>query len=762
MVVGSVISLLCSVSVATEDAGTLFERRVAPLLEQRCASCHNPDKREGSLDVTSRDSLFKGGDSGAVVVSGKADESILLDMVTGAKPEMPKNAKPLTENEIADLRQWINDGAVWSDGVQVSAELWSLRRIARPELPAVRDADWVKTPIDAFIAKRLEANGLRPAPRADRLTLIRRATFDLHGLPPTPKEIDDFLADQSKNAFAKVIDRLLESPRYGERWGRHWLDLANYADSHGFELDYPRPHAWHYRDYVIQAFNDDTPYDQFLLEQLAGDVLKPDDPKSIIATGFLSAGSWDYSGYITAIQGTAAARNTRLFDLDDMLTTVMTTSVGLTVGCARCHDHKFDPISQRDYYSLQAVFAGVRRGDRPFKGKVTDEEARKMAEIRLAIHKKRIGVAEIDALAPEARTAETPSNRAKLCEEIESLETEYAKFPKVELTYAAVPETPPTTHVLHRGDTESPKEQVSPAALSAVRGLPAALTDADTSEGQRRLALARWLTDPANPLTARVMANRLWHYHFGRGIVGTLGDFGFNGERPSHPELLDWLAREFQQRKWSVKEMHRLIMLSNTYQQSTQHNEKAAALDADNRLLWRTNRRRLTAEDVHDSILAVSGNLDLTMGGPAYMPFRYRFRKSPIYDYHDTADRPDRERRSVYSFIVRSTPNPFMDVLDFPVPSSCTPARNSTTTALQSLSLLNDPFVLRQSEAFAERLAADRKGDVPQQVRAAYRLAYGRLPTENEMTQSLRFIENRGLFQFCRAIFNTNEFLYVD
>lgn len=744
------------------DSASHFERRIAPILTERCAACHNSDKHEGGLDVTSRDSLLKGGDSGPALVPGSLDESWLLDMVSGDEPMMPKDSKPLSDEELAELRKWIEAGADWPAGVKVRAELWSLRPVKRPEVPKVRDSASVTSPIDAFIVQRLEEEELSPAPQADRITLIRRATFDLHGLPPTPKEIDDFLADTSSDAFAKVIDRLLKSPRYGERWGRHWLDLASYADSHGFELDYTRPNAWHYRDYVIQAFNDDTPYDKFLQEQIAGDVLRPDDPNAVIATGFLAAGPWDYSGYITAIQETAASRMTRSMDLDNMLTTVTTTSVGLTVGCARCHDHKFDPIPQKDYYSLQAVFAGVRRGDRISRGRATEEQARRMEQIQLDIHKKRIGVAEIDALAPASRTEETAANRTKLCDEIAALEAEYSKLPSVDLTYAVISESPPEMHVLLRGDTESPGDPVAPAALSAVRGLPAGLTDADAPEGERRVALARWLTDPANPLTARVMVNRLWHYHFGRGIVGTPGDFGFNGERPSHPELLDWLATEFQSRNWSMKDMHRLIMLSSTYRQASQHNADAAALDAGNRLLWRMNRRRLSAEEVHDSILAVSGQLDLTMGGPPYKPFRYQFRKSPVYDYHDTADRPDRRRRAVYSFIVRSTPNPFMDVLDFPVPSACTPARNATTTALQSLSLLNDPFVIQQSEHFVVRLANAHEDDVRGQVTAAYQLALGREPSAKELKLAEQFVEKRDLFRFCRTIFNTNEFLYVD
>lgn len=415
-----------SAAARADDVTPLFERRVAPILSERCAACHNAKKRSGGLDVTSRDALLKGGDSGPAIVPGKSDEGWLLDMVSGDEPEMPKNAKPLAGEQLADIRKWIEAGAEWPPGVQVTAALWSLQPVARPVVPSVKHADRVATPIDAFILSRLEEEGLNPAPCADQITLIRRATFDLHGLPPTPEEIDAFVADTSPGAYAHLIDRLLNSPRYGERWGRHWLDLASYADSHGFELDYPRPNAWRYRDYVIQAFNDDKPYDKFLREQLAGDVMAPDDPSAVIATGFLAAGPWDYSGFVTAIQGTAASRGTRLQDLDNMLTTVMTTSVGLTVGCAKCHDHKFDPIPQKDYYSLQAVFAGVRRGDRISRGRATEEQARRMEQIRLDIHKKRIRLAEIDALAPEARTEETAKTRAILCNQIAALDPKQA------------------------------------------------------------------------------------------------------------------------------------------------------------------------------------------------------------------------------------------------------------------------------------------------------------------------------------------------
>ncbi|MGE0760532.1 MAG: PSD1 and planctomycete cytochrome C domain-containing protein [Pirellulaceae bacterium] len=747
---------------AAEEPASFFEHRIAPILESRCVSCHSAENEKGGLNITSRESLLNGGDSGPSVVPGEVDESWFLDMVSGDEPEMPKDSKPLTAEQIGDLRKWIKGGAEWPKNAKVRAQLWSLRPVVRTEVPEVQNQQWVRNPIDAFILRRLETEGLAPAPAADKLTLIRRATFDLHGLPPTPQQIDEFLADNSEDAFANLVNRLLESPRYGERWGRHWLDLASYADSHGFELDYPRPNAWRYRDYVIESFNEDTPYDEFLLEQLAGDVIAPDDPSAAVATGFLGAGPWDYSGFITAIQGTAVARGTRHRDLDNMMTTVMTATTGLTVGCAQCHDHKFDPISQKDYYSLKAVFAGVRRGDRITRGDATQEQARQMEQIRLAIHKKRIGVGEITARLPEDRTEEMEESLAKLRQEIAELEAEYAKFPEVELTYGVIPDAPPATHILARGNTEAPLDEVAPAALSAVKNIPAGLTNADAPEGARRLALAKWLTDPENPLTARVAVNRLWQRHFGRGIVGTPGDFGFNGEQPSHPELLDWLAREFQRRDWSIKEMHRLIMLSSSYRQATQHNDQAAAIDADNRLLWRMNRRRLDAEVVRDSVLAVSGQLDLTMSGRADKAFHYEFRKSPVYDYYATSDRPESNRRSVYQFIPRSTPDPFMDVLDFPIPSSCTPVRNSTTTPLQSLSLLNDPFMIDQAEHLAKRLVESHPDEVAAQVTLAYRLAYGRGPSASERKRATQFIATHELFHFCRAIFNTNEFLYVD
>lgn len=757
-----ILLLARSTLLPAEVPDTFFGERIAPVLETRCVACHNGEIAKGGLDLTTRASLLKGGESGAAVVPGKVDDSWLLEMITGDEPQMPKDSKPLTDQQATDLREWITRGAPWPENVQVQAQLWSLHPIVNPEVPAVRNQDWIRNPIDAFIIEQLEEQGLTPAPRADKLTLIRRATFDLHGLPPTPRQIDAFLADMSADAFENLVNRLLDSPRYGERWGRHWLDLASYADSHGFELDYPRPNAWRYRDYVIESFNKDTPYDEFLLQQLAGDVISPNDSAAAVATGFLGAGPWDYSGFITATQGTVAARGTRHRDLDNMLSTVMTTTIGLTVGCAQCHDHKFDPILQKDYYSLKAVFAGVRRGDRITHGEATAEQALKMEQIRLVIHKKRIGVAEITGRPAEKRTDDMAATLLQLRKEIAELEAEYAKFPDVELTYAVIPEEPPATHLLARGNTETPLEVVSPAALSAVTTLPAKLTTVDAPEGERRLALAKWLVDPANPLTARVAVNRIWQRHFGRGIIGTPNDFGFNGERPSHPDLLDWLASELQRRNWSIKEVHRLMMLSSTYQQAILYDKEGSAIDSGNRLLWRMNRRRLDAEVLRDSVLAISGQLDLTMGGPADMAFDYEFRKSPLYDYYSPSEGPESNRRTVYQFISRSTPNPFLDVLDFPIPSACTPIRNSTTTPLQSLSLLNDQFMIEQAERFSRRLVNSHPDNFSAQVILAYRLAYGREPSAREKDRAEQFITKEELFHFCRALFNTNEFLYVD
>jgi hypothetical protein len=574
---------------------------------------------------------------------------------------------------------------------------WSLQPVRRPNAPAVEDRAWVRNPIDAFILARLQQQHLRPAPPADRALFVRRATLDLHGLPPTPEEIDAFVNDARPDAYERLIDRLLASPRYGERWGRHWLDVVRFGESQGFERDKPRDHAWRYRDYVIAALNADKPYDRFVREQIAGDVLNPAGAEGIVATGFLVCGPWDEVGHEQ--QGAVSRRRVREEELEDIIAAVGQSFLGLTLNCARCHAHKFDPIPQRDYYRVKAALEGVRPADRPLPGGGT--------------------------------------------------------------AYAVKPDKPEPTFVLRRGDVEKPDEEVTAGALSAVTALNAdfGLTK-DAPEGERRRKLADWLAGADNPLTARVLVNRLWQYHFGRGLVASPSDFGFNGDRPSHPELLDWLADEFVRRGWSVKHMHRLIMLSATYRQSARPSAEAAAVDADNRLLWRFPPRRLEAEAVRDAMLCVSGQLNPRMGGPSYRPFTMTVFNSTFYNLIDETT-PDMQRRTVYRISVNSAKNPLLDALDCPDPSVKAPRRAVTTTPLQALGLMNNSFVLRQARCFAERVAREAGDDPAARVARAYRLAFGRAPTAAEERRAVDHVRQDGIEGLCWVLLNASEFLYL-
>jgi hypothetical protein len=580
---------------------------------------------------------------------------------------------------------------------------WSFRPLARPSIPSVKDKSWIRTPVDSFILAKLESKGLRPSLAADRAALIRRATYDLHGLPPTPEEIGGFITDSAPDAYEKVIDRLLNSPRYGERWGRHWLDVVHYGDTHGYDKDKRRDHAWPYRDYVIRSLNADKPYARFVKEQIAGDVLYPGDPDGVIATGFIAAGPWDFVGHVELREDTVEKTKTRVLDRDDMVANTMTTFMSLTAHCARCHAHKFDPISQQDYYGLQADFAGVDRGDRP------------------------VG---------------SPP----------------------QLVYGVVSHNPRPVHLLHRGNVESPREVARPGALSAIGAAAHGFSLAHPeNEGSRRQALAEWIADPNNPLTWRSIVNRVWSYHFDRGLVDTPNDFGHKGSLPSHPELLDWLAVEFRDRGQSLKQLHRLILLSNTYRQSSAHDAAATSIDSENRLLWRTNRKRLDAESVRDAVLAVSGTLRLQMGGPGFDLFRFKDDHSPVYDHSaiEKINDPATWRRTVYRFVVRSVPNPFLECLDCADPNINTPVRNTTLTALQALALLNDPFIMKQAECFAERLRKISP-EADRQIEAAYLLALGRLPRSDEKNAMFEYVQKHGLANACRLLFNTNEFVFID
>ena len=579
---------------------------------------------------------------------------------------------------------------------------WAFRECRKPPVPMV-ESSWARNEIDRFILAAQGSKGLAPSPEADRVTLIRRASFTIAGLPPTPEAVDAFVSDRGPRAYERLIDRLLASPRYGERWARHWLDVVHFGETHGYDKDKLRPHAWPYRDYVVRAFNVDRRYTRFVQEQLAGDVMFPGDAEGIVALGFIAAGPWDFVGHvelpITKTDGLIARYN----DRDDMVMAAMSTFQSLTVHCARCHDHKFDPISQREYYRLQAVFAGVDRANRAF-------------------------------------------NQTQL------VYAAAAEF-KAEGNFTPAKGVRPV-HLLARGDVTRPLELVTAGALACVPGVNADFAPTD-NEGARRTALANWITHPANMLTRRSIVNRVWQYHFGRGLVDTPNDFGLMGALPTHPELLDWLAWWFLENGESFKELHRLLLTSATFRQRSAPHPAHAKVDPENRFLWRMNRHRLDAEEIRDAMLAVSGTLDLKMGGPSVRQFHFKDDHSPVYDYtRFDVDSPASFRRSIYRHIVRSVPDPFMDCLDAADPNLLTARRNSTLTALQALATLNNPFVVRQAEHFAERVAGD--------MALAWKLACSRGLSIEEAAKLNQYANEHGVANACRVILNSSEFLFVD
>jgi hypothetical protein len=733
-----------------------FVKDVRPLFAASCYSCHGDKKHKGDLRLDRKTSALGNG----AIVPGKSADSPLIQRVAGLDPDqkMPPKGPGLTADQVGILRAWIDQGAVWPDDADSDrARHWAYQPLKNPLPPAVKHRDWPRTPIDAFVLSGLEAKGLTPSPPADRRTLIRRVTFDLIGLPPTPAEIDAFLADSSPDAYEKVVDRLLASPHYGERWARHWMDVIHFAETHGHDQDVPRDNAWPYRDYLIHSFNDDKPYARFVEEQISGDILYPNDPQAIVATGFLAAGPWDESSLRDIREDTLDRKVGQYLDRDDMVTTVMSTFVSVTVHCARCHNHKFDPISQRDYYGLQAVFAGIDRADRPY------ELDPRVAQTRKRLLKLRVELQPLSLAGPVGLVIPA------------TVGAQLAKLPPVQLVYSGTPDFKPQgsfkpaggcrpVHVLRRGDIKNPVEPAGPGALSCLPGLDKhfRLSHPD-DEGARRVALAKWLNDPNNVLTWRSIVNRVWHYHFGRGIVATPSDFGRMGAAPTHPELLDWLAVHFRDGGGSLKQLHRLIVTSAVYRQSSQHRSDCARADADNHLLWRMNRTRLDAESIRDAVLRVTGKLDPTMGGPSVKQFIQSpgIHRTPKVDYQAfDVDAPSGHRRSVYRFLFRTLPDPFMDTLDCPDSSQFTPVRSSSVTALQALAMLNDRFMVRQSQHFAARLSKV-SADINKQIEMAYLLALGRPPRPEEMTRLAAYAKKHGLANVCRLILNSNEFMFV-
>lgn len=731
-----------------------FETKVRPVLAENCYRCHGEKKQRGELRLDSLAAILEGGGRGPAIVPGQPEKSLLIKAIGHEDKDlkMPEDKK-LPREQIDALTQWVKMGAPWPGATQAAAgpkkgefvisdrdrAHWSLQPVKRPAVPAVKNAGWVKNPIDAFILAGLEAKGLVPNLPASRQELLRRVTYDLTGLPPTPAEVAAFLADAAPDAYPRLVERLLDSPRYGEKWARHWLDLVRYAETNSFERDNPKPNVWRYRDYVIRAFNSDKPYDLFLKEQLAGDELGRSDPDAIIATGYYRLGIWDDEPSDPVLA--------RYDGLDDIVATTGQVMLGLTFDCARCHNHKIDPIAQKDYYRLLAFFHNINH----FRnGGPTDE-----MPIFTSPEVSKVYAAEARAL--EEKRNQTPPAERALC-----------------VTESGP--TAPETFVLMRGNPHVKGDKVEPAFPSVFNlpdpVLPPRKPGARTSG--RRLVLANWIASPANPLTARVMVNRLWQHHFGRGIVRSPNDFGLHGFRPTHPELLDWLASEFVAKGWSMKAMHRLILTSNAYRMSSRGNPQALTADPMNDLFWRFDMRRLSGEEIRDSILAVSGNLNLKMFGPSVYPEipREVLAGQSVPGRGWPVSPPDEQnRRSVYVHVKRSLLLPILESFDLAETDRTTPVRFSTTQPTQALGMLNGDFLNKQARVFADRLRKEAGADAKAQVRLALMLATSRTPTDAEIDRGLRFIDAvrqdgasaaTALDLYCLLVLNLNEFVYLD
>jgi hypothetical protein len=737
---GPVLTWLLAVSLAAAVPGAavgdapaaadvaFFEQRVRPVLAEHCYKCHSEQTRrpKGLLLFDSRDGLRKGGESGPAIVPGKPKQSLLLRALRyeADAPHMPPD-KQLPANVVADLEKWIASGAPDPRDKSQAAEIknpeptarhWAFQPVRRPPLPVVLHASWPLTPVDNFVLAELEKNGLTPSAPADRRTLIRRATFDLTGLPPTPEDVAAFVADARPDAYPRLVERLLASPHYGERWGRHWLDVVRYADTAGETADFPVPDAWRYRNYVIAAFNQDKPYDQFLREQIAGDILAAKLPPGAPAERY--AELMTATGYVAVARrfGYDITKDQHL-TIEDTIDTLGKSVLGLTVACARCHDHKYDPVSKEDYYGLYGIFDSTRY---PFPG---------------------------------CEHTKTPRDMVPL---VRAAAGDRAKPP---LAYAVAEGKPHNSRVHKRGDPATPGAEAARRNLSLFGGQPV-----PKGGGSGRLALAEWWTGPGNPLTARVMVNRIWQHHFGTGLVKTPNDFGTRGVPPSHPELLDWLADEFVRQGWSVKAMHRLILLSATYRQ-------AGHQSADDKWLGHFPRRRLSAEEIRDAMLAVSGDLDMSPCGPHPFPDAKKWgytQHNPFTAVYDT------NRRSVYLMTQRIKRHPFLALFDGADPNSSTPERHTTIVPTQALFFMNDPFVHARSARLADRLL---KLPDDQRLERLTRLVYGRSPLADERSAAARLLADyqaeltdvppaqrpgRAWAALARVLLSSNEFLFVD
>lgn len=808
-------------SMTEDDSIKFYRDKVKPILKESCFECHanDPEQLEGSLALTSRASILRGGDSGPAVDSNSPTESLLLKVINYKIYEMPPSGK-LADEKIEILTKWVKLGMPFapedekdilahseSKVPQVNDETrkwWAFQKVKKPDVPKVTNQVWPKNEIDNFILAKLESVSLNPADPASRESLARRVYYDLIGLPPTPEQVEAFVNSDDPNAYPKLIDELLASPHYGEKWGRHWLDLVRYAESNSFERDGTKPHVWRYRDYVIRAFNEDKPYDQFLTEQLAGDELENPTHDSIIATGYYRLGAWD--------DEPADPLKAKYDDLDDIIATTSQTMLGLTVNCARCHDHKIDPIPTKDYYKMVSFFEnikryGVRSDDtvrrasvRILTGGDASEGEKKAYQKRLddidakiaAIHEKaKPGFEDVEHEDFKYEMNKVAILRKRIGKEITKKEHESFKRllndrkeaianPPGSIKVLCVKEDgpkAPETFVRIRGNAHVTGEKVSPGFIS-VLSPPEAKVEKSNSEETvgRRLAFSKWVTDPENPMTARVMVNRIWQYHFGRGIVRTSSDFGFQGSPPTHPELLDWLAAEFVNKKWSIKEMHRLMMTSAAYQMASTHNPAGFEKDPANDLFWKFNLRRLTAEEIRDSVLAVNGQLNKEkMFGPSIFPIMPKEvlagQSRPGQNWGNSSEE-DRRRRSVYIHIKRSLGLPILSTNDSADTDNSCPVRFITTQPTQALGMMNSEFTNRQAKLFAADVKKSVGDNRKKQVATVLARVMQRPANEKEIERGLELIQNlidnedvtdEAAFEvFCLMALNLNEFVYLD
>jgi hypothetical protein len=764
-----------------------FERDVAPIFVGQCLDCHQPTKLSGKLNLGTREGMLAGGESGPAMEVGKPGSSLLLERIRDGEMPPPevKGHRPLTDAEQQILAAWIGGGAPWPKDRELGIHekpldlekargFWSFQPVRRgmvDEGRGKREEGRGENGIDGFIGEGLAAKGLKMSPRAEKSDLLRRVSLDVRGLPPTLAEQDEFMNDRAPDAYERLVDRMLGDPAYGERWARHWLDVVRYADSNGYERDGAKPSVWRYRDYVIGALNGDKPYDRFVLEQVAGDELADATSETLIATGFHALGAWQ-----DEVDPLEAAQY-RADELDDLVRTTSQTFLGLTLGCARCHNHKFDPLTMVDYYSLVAILAPLKR---PNKGRTdrdipfgTAEQLAAQNERDEAIAKLQKQIGDVQKKKPadvEERVAELKRQQQELRRVTPDLPAAYRCFE--ESGEAAA------THLLLSGRASNPGPVMQPRVPAVLAVAQPVFPASGEKSTLRRLTLGQWLASAENPLTARVIVNRVWQHHFGEGLVATPSDFGEMGARPTHPELLDWLADWFvHEGGWSLKKLHRLILTSETYKQSSsaergvRSGEREKEVDPENKLLWRFPYRRLDVEAIRDGMLVAAGNLNRQMGGPAvFLPIQ----AAAIEAHTDkqaawqVSPEPQIYRRTVYAFVKRTLLVPMLETLDFCDTTQSADRRAITSVAPQALTLFNGEFVNRQAEEFAGRLEREAGSAFESQVELAFRLTLARLPTAAEVAAMRRFYEQEAevsskhaaLVQVCRVILNLNEFVY--